>query len=114
MYGAWILHDGEVIDVIEECTHCEKYSYDEADDNGSIAVAFMNSRDNQFIMRFNCETVTNKALRECIRMVAKCKHDTFYISDIYSGAHPDFTQMAASKTEVVRYLRSLIKLQEKK
>lgn len=73
IYGYWLYPDGTEQAIVEQSGHTFFQQYEDADENGSIAVV-VSERNRMFCARYNNVNVTSKALATLLKIYRDHEH----------------------------------------
>ena len=104
-YGSWIKPDGEVVDVVDQCSHTRFCSYSDAYDEGWIAT--VNAKDS-FCARWTPEFTPRAAIKALRRMVKESDYNLFYFETLLDGQKTLFDDGDNSKQKALFFLNKLL------
>lgn len=113
-YGAWIDPQGKIIPCRTQCSHRSVIEYEEAIDDGWIALCFGSGL-------YDCDTRTSSgdsirceeknvkqpAWRTLAKVIRESPEDLFFIASGWTEDHPDF-KMGGTKRAALRYAKEWI------
>lgn len=105
-YGTWITHEGEVIEVEDQCSHDHVMSYEDAYREGWIATITGTNYD-LFCVRLNPDRVTRAALNSLLRLY-KDSGQSLIVEDTYASKTFYGLGVPKSKREDIAYIKSLM------